>query len=182
MNFTPLEIEGAYLVTPRVWKDDRGFFFECWHEEKFRDAGIDARFVQDNYSRSSRGTLRGLHYQIRHTQGKLVRVMAGEVFDVVVDIRKGSRTFGRWEGVTLSADNQEALWVPPGLAHGFYVISDSADFFYKCTDVYSPEYERVLLWNDPELDVAWPLLDGGPPILSPKDAAGIPFSDAELFP
>lgn len=182
MNFTPLEIEDVVLVTPRVWNDERGFFFEGWHEEKFRDAGIDARFVQENHSRSSRGTLRGLHYQIRHTQGKLVRVMAGEVFDVAVDIREGSRTFGRWVGVTLSEDNRNSLWIPPGFAHGFYVISESADLLYKCTDVYSPEHERVLLWNDPEIDVAWPLLDDGRPILSPKDAAGTSFRDAEIFP
>lgn len=181
MNFTPLALEGVVLVEPRIWPDGRGFFFESWHEEKFRAAGIDARFVQDNHSRSVQGTLRGLHYQMQHAQGKLVRVTMGEVFDVVVDIRKHSPTFGQWLGVTLSAENKHMLWVPPGFAHGFYVVSDCADFLYKCTDVYAPEYERTIRWDDPTLGIEWPLVDGQPPILSKKDAAGVRLEDAEVY-
>jgi dTDP-4-dehydrorhamnose 3,5-epimerase len=182
MNFTPLALEGVVLVEPRIWPDGRGFFFESWHEEKFRAAGIDARFVQDNHSRSVQGTLRGLHYQMQHAQGKLVRVTMGEVFDVVVDIRKHSPTFGQWLGVTLSAENKHMLWVPPGFAHGFYVVSDCADFLYKCTDVYAPEYERTIRWNDAALGIEWPLVDGQAPILSKKDAAGVLLADAEVYP
>lgn len=182
MNFIPLEAEGVVLVTPRIWEDGRGFFFEGWHQEKFCQAGIDAQFVQDNYSRSVRGTLRGLHYQIQHTQGKLVRVTAGVVFDVAVDIRRSSPTFGRWVGVTLSADNRHALWIPPGFAHGFYVLSDTADFFYKCTDFYAPDHERTIRWDDPEIGISWPLDHDAPPVLSPKDATGALLREAELFP
>jgi len=148
----------------------------------FAEAGIDARFVQDNQSSSGRGVLRGLHYQIRRPQGKLVRVIAGRVFDVAVDLRRGSPTCGRWTGTELSAENRRQLWVPPGFAHGFYVLSDAAEFVYKCTDYYAREHERVIRWDDPDLAIAWPLAAGVPTVLSDKDRAGVPFADAELFP
>ena len=150
-------------------------------ERAFSEQGLELNFVQDNFSRSARGILRGLHYQIRHPQGKLVRCTRGEVFDVAVDVRRSSPTFGRWEGVVLSEENKNSLWVPPGFAHGFYVISESADFQYKCTDIYSPEHERTIAWNDPELGVAWPVPEGTMPTLSEKDAVGTNFADAEVF-
>lgn len=155
---------------------------ETWRAERFEEAGIDAEFVQDNHSRSTRGTLRGLHYQIKQPQGKLVRVISGEVFDVAVDLRKSSPTFGRWVGERLSSDNKKMFWVPPGFAHGFYVISETADFVYKCADYYSPEYERSLRWNDPELAIDWPLVDGATPILSDKDAKAAEFGRSEYYP
>ena len=163
-----------------MFGDDRGFFFESWNARAFADAGIDAAFVQDNHSRSRRGVLRGLHYQIEHAQGKLVRVVSGEVFDVVVDLRRSSPTFGRAVGMTLSAENRKMLWVPPGFAHGFLALSESVDFLYKTTDYWYPQHERTLLWNDPALAIDWPL--AVPPILAAKDAAGTPLAQAEVYP
>jgi dTDP-4-dehydrorhamnose 3,5-epimerase len=182
MRFLPTEIPDVVLIRPEVFGDPRGFFLETWQERKFAAAGITARFVQDNHSRSTRHTLRGLHYQLRQPQGKLVRVVAGSVYDVAVDIRRHSPHFGRWVGVTLSAQNHEMLWVPPGFAHGFLVLSDSADFLYRCTDFYAPEDERAILWSDPELAVAWPLPPGAEPVLSARDAAARSLRDAECFP
>ncbi len=181
MKFEPLEIEGIILVTPQVFGDERGFFMETWQRKRFAEAGIDAQFVQDNHSMSGRGILRGLHYQIRQPQGKLVRVISGEVFDVAVDIRKGSPTFGKWIGVTLSADNRRMLWIPPGFAHGFYVLSERAEFLYKVTDYWAPEHERCIIWNDPEIGIEWPLIDGMAPVLSEKDRQGAFFRDAECY-
>jgi len=176
---TPTAIADVLLIEPKVFGDPRGFFLESWNAKVFAEAGIGATFVQDNHSRSPRGVLRGLHYQIRQPQGKLVRVVAGEVFDVAVDLRRASPTFGRWVGERISADNKRMVWIPPGFAHGFLVLSDSADFLYKTTDYYAPEHERVLAWNDPELGIRWPL--AGTPTLSARDAAGARLSDAELF-
>ena len=180
MEFQKMEIPDVVLVKPKVFGDARGWFFESWEARKFAAAGLDVRFVQDNYSRSVKSTLRGLHYQIRQPQGKLVRVTQGEVFDVAVDIRKSSPTFGRWVGAILSGENKQQLWVPPGFAHGFYVLSDSAEFFYKCSDFYAPEHERTLRWDDPKLAIAWPLK--GAPILSTKDQQGKTLADADCFP
>lgn len=182
MKFTPTTIPEVILIEPQVFGDERGFFMETWHTEKFAAAGLDLAFVQDNHSRSGRGTLRGLHYQLEQPQGKLARVIAGEVFDVAVDLRRHSPTFGRWVGVTLSAANKRMLWVPPGFAHGFYVLSPEADFLYKCTQFYAPEDERVLRWDDPELAIAWPLRPDLPPLLSAKDQAGAGFREAECYP
>ena len=179
MRVQPTAIPDVLVVEPRVFGDQRGFFFESWNRRALAQAGLDADFVQDNHSRSSRGVLRGLHYQIRHPQGKLVRVVAGEVFDVAVDLRRGSPTFGRHVAVALSAENKRMLWVPPGFAHGFCVTSDSADFLYKTTDYWRPEHERTLLWNDPALGIAWPLK--GEPVVAAKDAAGTPLAKAETF-
>lgn len=181
MNFLPTKIPAVVVLEPQVFGDHRGFFMETWRADEFRKAGIMAKFVQDNHSSSTKGILRGLHYQIKQPQGKLVRVISGEVFDVAVDIRKGATTFGQWVGEILSADNRRMLWVPPGFAHGFYVMSDYAEFVYKCTDVYAPEFERCIVWNDPDLAIDWPLAEGGVPILSGKDEAGLCFKDAELF-
>ncbi|MDE2150680.1 MAG: dTDP-4-dehydrorhamnose 3,5-epimerase [Gammaproteobacteria bacterium] len=182
MNFQPLAIAEVVLVTPRVFGDARGFFMETWRADRFAEQGLPTRFVQDNHSRSARGVLRGLHYQIRQPQGKLVRVTLGEVFDVAVDLRRGSPTFGRWVGDRLSAENGRALWVPPGFAHGFYVLSEFAEFSYKCTDYYAPEHERCLRWDDPDLGVAWPLTPGTLPQLSAKDAAAPRLPEAEVYP
>ena len=168
------------LIEPRVFGDDRGAFFESWNARALAEAGIDATFVQDNHSHSRRGVLRGLHYQIEHAQGKLVRCVVGEVFDVAVDLRRSSPTFGRWAGIALSAANRRMLWVPPGFAHGFVVLSESADFLYKTTDYWYPEHERTLLWNDPALGIAWPL--AGAPVIAAKDAAGTPLAAAEVYP
>ncbi len=179
MIVTPTAIADVLLVEPKVFGDARGFFLESWNAKVFAEAGIPAAFVQDNHSRSPRGVLRGLHYQIRQPQGKLVRVVAGEVFDVAVDLRRASPTFGRWTGERLSADNKRMLWIPPGFAHGFLVLSESADFLYKTTDYYAPEHERVLAWNDPALGIRWPL--AGTPTLSARDAAGTRLRDAEVF-
>ncbi len=181
MKFETTCLRDLYLLQPRVFGDQRGFFLESWNEATFREAGFDLRFVQDNHSRSARGILRGLHYQTEHTQGKLVRVSAGEVFDVAVDLRRSSPSFGQWYGVTLSGENHRMLWVPPGFAHGFYVTSDHADFMYKCTDIYHPDSEVTLAWDDPELGIEWPLVSGEPPQLSAKDQAGLPLSEAPLF-
>jgi dTDP-4-dehydrorhamnose 3,5-epimerase len=176
---TATALPDVLVVEPKVFGDPRGFFLESWNAKAFAEAGIAVTFVQDNHSRSPRGVLRGLHYQIRQPQGKLVRVVAGEVFDVAVDLRRASPTFGRWVGERLSADNKRMVWIPPGFAHGFLVLSESADFLYKTTDYYAPEHERVLAWNDPELGIKWPL--AGTPTLSARDAAGTRLGDAELF-
>jgi dTDP-4-dehydrorhamnose 3,5-epimerase len=181
MKATPTAIPDVLLIEPCVFEDERGFFMETWNERSFADVGIDARFVQDNHSRSSCGVLRGLHYQIRHAQGKLVRVIAGEIYDVAVDIRRSSPTFGNWVGMALTAESKQMLWIPPGFAHGFYVISKTAEFIYKCTDFYSPEYERMIQWNDPHLAIEWPIPGDGMPTLSKKDANGRAFREAELF-
>ena len=177
MNITPTAIPDVLLLTPKVFGDSRGFFFESFNQRAFEAAiGGPAHFVQDNHSRSGRGVLRGLHYQVEQPQGKLVRVVAGAVFDVAADIRPGSPTFGHWVGVELTADNKHQLWIPPGLAHGFLVLSDTAEFLYKTTDYYAPAHERCIIWNDPVLDIRWPLAE--PPILSDKDAAGLSFTVA----
>jgi dTDP-4-dehydrorhamnose 3,5-epimerase len=180
MKVTPTALADVKLIEPRVFGDERGFFFESWNARAFAAAGLPATFVQDNHSRSARGVLRGLHYQIEHAQGKLVRVVAGEVFDVVVDLRRSSPTFGRQFGATLSAANRHLLWVPPGFAHGFLALSDYAEFLYKTTDYWYPEHERTLLWSDPALAIDWPL--SGAPILTAKDAAGAPLAAADVYP
>ena len=180
MKVTPTAIPDVKLVEPRVFGDDRGFFFESWNARTLAAAGIDAAFVQDNHSRSRRSVLRGLHYQIEHAQGKLVRCVIGEVYDVAVDLRRSSPTFGRHVGMILSSTNQRMLWVPPGFAHGFVVLSETADFLYKTTDYWAPQHERCLLWNDPQVGIDWPL-QGRAPVLSAKDAQGLPLSRAECF-
>lgn len=182
MKMEALAIPEVLLITPRVFGDARGFFMESWNRRAFAEAGLDLDFVQDNHSRSQQGVLRGLHYQIRQPQGKLVRVVAGAVFDVAVDLRRSSPYFGQWAGVTLSAENQQMLWVPPGFAHGFYVLSESADFLYKTTEFYAPEAERCVIWNDPDIAIDWPLLDNKPPLLASKDAAGLSLLKSEIFP
>lgn len=175
------EIPDVIIIEPKVFGDDRGFFYESFNAHRFaEDTGVDAVFVQDNHSKSAQNVLRGLHYQIQHPQGKLVRVTAGEVFDIAVDIRRSSPTFGRWLGVVLSAENKRQLWIPPGFAHGFLVTSPSAEFLYKTTDYYAPEHERCLLWNDPIIGIDWPL--SAEPLLSAKDKLGKLFSEAEVFP
>ena len=172
MNVTSTAIADVLLIEPKVFGDDRGFFFESFNQRAFNQAtGLSLNFVQDNHSKSARGVLRGLHYQVRQPQGKLVRVVAGEVFDVAVDIRPDSPTYGQWVGEILSADNKRQLWIPPGLAHGFVVLPDSAEFRYQTTDYYAPEHERCIAWNDPTLAIAWPAMNEGPK-LSAKDAAG----------
>lgn len=177
---TPTAIPDVLVLAPKVFGDARGFFFESFNARDFAEAtGLDVPFVQDNHSLSARGVLRGMHYQIRHPQGKLVRVVSGSVFDVAVDMRRASPTFGRWVGEVLSADNHKQLWVPPGFAHGFVVLSDSAEFLYKTTDYWYPEHERSLLWNDSDVGIAWPI--DGAPKLADKDAAGQPFARAEAF-
>jgi dTDP-4-dehydrorhamnose 3,5-epimerase len=175
------EIPDVLLLEPRVFGDERGFFFESYNRRAFREAtGVDVEFVQDNHSRSAKNVLRGLHYQIRQPQGKLVRCIAGEVFDVAVDLRRSSPTFGRWVGFRLSAESRRMAWIPPGFAHGFLVISEAAEFLYKTTDYYAPEHERSLAWNDPALAIAWPL--AGEPILAEKDRRGVPLAQADTFP
>ena len=183
MNALPTAIEGVFILEPKVFGDARGFFMESYNRRAFQQAtGLDVEFVQDNHSRSRQGVLRGLHYQLQQPQGKLVRVTQGAVFDVAVDIRRGSPSFGRWVGVELTADNHRQLWVPPGLAHGFAVLSDSADFLYKTTDYYAPQHERCILWNDPAIGIDWPLAAHGidEPLLSDKDRAGVPLAQADL--
>jgi dTDP-4-dehydrorhamnose 3,5-epimerase len=182
VKFSTTPIEGVILIEPRVFGDERGFFMETWQAVKFREAGIDAVFVQDNQSRSTQWTLRGMHMQVEHTQGKLVRVSEGAVFDAVVDLRQGSPSFGRSWGTELNDHNRHMLWVPPGLAHGMLIVSERADFLYKCTDVYSPSHERTLAWDDPTVGIAWPLPAGVQPKLSPKDAVGKSFAEIEKFP
>jgi len=179
MEVTATQHPEVLLLRPRVFGDARGFFFESYNRRAFADAGIAAEFVQDNHSRSAKGVLRGLHYQIRQPQGKLVRVVAGEVFDVAVDLRRGSPHFGRVATMRLSADGHEMAWIPPGFAHGFLVLSDYAEFLYKTTDYYAPDAERCLAWNDPELAIPWPL--DGTPLLSAKDQAGLPLAACEVF-
>ena len=180
MKATPTSIPSVLIIEPRVFGDTRGFFFESFNQRAFNQAtGLDVNFVQDNHSRSSKGVLRGLHYQIQQPQGKLVRVVHGSVFDVTVDLRKSSPTFGQWVGVELTEDNNRQLWIPPGFAHGFYVLSDSADFLYKTTDYYAPEFECSLIWNDPTIGIEWPL--NTQPIISAKDVQGNKLADAEVF-
>lgn len=181
MHLTQTAVPDVLLIEPRVFGDARGFFMETWNARTFAEAGLDLQFVQDNHSRSAAGTLRGLHYQIRQPQGKLVRVTVGEVFDVAVDLRRGSASFGRWVGERLSAENKRMLWVPPGFAHGFLVLSEAAEFQYKCTDFYAPEHERCIRWDDPDLAIDWPLPGGREPLVSEKDAAGVPFARAEVY-
>ncbi|BBD55491.1 dTDP-4-dehydrorhamnose 3,5-epimerase [Planktothrix agardhii] len=181
MTITPTKIPDVFIIEPKVFGDERGFFFESFNQKNFTEkTGITSEFVQDNHSRSVQGVLRGLHYQIQHTQGKLLRVIAGEIFDVAVDMRKSSPTFGEWVGCILSAENKRQFWVPPGFAHGFLVTSEIAEVLYKTTDYYAPTYERSLLWNDPEVGIDWPL-EGITPILSAKDQAGQPLKTAEFF-
>jgi len=180
MNVIKTELPDVFIMEPTIFGDDRGFFFESFNERQWKEAtGLDVKFVQDNHSKSTGGVLRGLHYQIKFPQGKLVRVISGEVFDVALDIRKSSPTFGRWTGVYLSAENRRHLWIPVGFAHGFLVVSESAEFLYKTTDYYAPEQERCIIWNDPDLGIAWPLKRE--PVLSAKDAKGLFFKDAEVF-
>jgi dTDP-4-dehydrorhamnose 3,5-epimerase len=181
MKITPTSIPDVLLIEPQVFGDERGFFFESFNERAFAEkTGIQTRFVQDNHSRSARNVLRGLHYQIKQPQGKLVRVVTGEVFDVAVDLRRKSPTFGKWTGTILSAENKRLLWIPEGFAHGFLVLSESADFLYKTTGYYAPAHERCVSWNDPQIAIAWPLQ--GAPVVSAKDRQGIALQDAEAFP
>lgn len=179
MQTVNTKIPDVLLLRPQVFSDTRGFFFESYNQKVFTDLGIRHSFVQDNHSRSQRNVLRGLHYQIRQPQGKLVRVILGEVFDVAVDLRRQSPTFGQWMGAVLSAENKEMLWVPPGFAHGFLVLSDWAEFIYKTTDFYAPQFERTIRWNDPDLAIAWPI--SIEPQLSPKDMQGASFREAEVY-
>ena len=181
MDFLPTSLPDVLLVQPEILRDARGFFVETYRADAFAEAGIGSAFIQDNHSGSHRATLRGLHYQIRHSQGKLVRTVVGEIFDVAVDLRRSSPTFGCWVGTRLSSENRHMLWIPPGFAHGFYTLSDWAEVVYKATDYYAPQWERTLVWNDPEVGIAWPLIDGQQPILSDKDAAGIRLQEAETF-
>ncbi|MEB2334454.1 MAG: dTDP-4-dehydrorhamnose 3,5-epimerase [Anaerolineaceae bacterium] len=181
MNVETASIPDVLILTPRIYEDARGFFMETYQADKFAQIGIKTTFVQDNYSRSSKGVLRGLHYQIRQPQGKLVQAVLGEVFDVAVDLRRASPTFGQWAGVHLSAENKRQVWVPPGFAHGYYVISDWAEIMYKTTDYYAPQWERTLLWNDPLIGIAWRLTYDAQPLLSSKDQAGLPLSQAEVY-
>jgi len=180
MNIIKSAIPDILIIEPKVFGDARGFFYESFNQKVWREkTGIDAVFVQDNHSRSSKNVLRGLHYQIQQPQGKLVRVVRGAVFDVAVDLRRHSPTFGRWVGAELSEENKRQLWIPVGFAHGFLVVSEFAEFLYKTTDYWAPEHERTIIWNDPYLAIAWPLQ--GDPVLSPKDAKGKPFKEAEVF-
>jgi dTDP-4-dehydrorhamnose 3,5-epimerase len=180
MKIVPTAIPGPLVFEPAVYGDDRGFFMESWNAEAFAAAGLDLRFVQDNHSRSAKGVLRGLHYQLQEPQGKLVRVVSGAVYDVAVDLRRSSPTFGQWAGVLLSAANRTMFWVPPGFAHGFLSLEDGTDFLYKCTAPYRPGDEHALLWNDPAIGIDWPL-DGIVPVLSAKDQVGVPLADAKSF-
>jgi dTDP-4-dehydrorhamnose 3,5-epimerase len=181
MQFTETKLPNVIVVEPKIFEDNRGFFFESYHKMLFNKQKITLDFVQDNHSRSKQGTLRGMHYQIRQPQGKLVRVILGEIYDVVVDLRKSSPAFGQWMGLFLSAENRKQLYVPPGFAHGFYVMSKWAEMLYKATDYYAPKWERTLLWNDSKINISWPLIEGGQPLLSAKDALGIPFEQAEVY-
>lgn len=179
MRLIATTIPDVMILEPKLFGDERGFFMETFRQSDFDALGVT--FVQDNHSASSQGVLRGLHYQVNQPQGKLVRVIQGEVFDVAVDLRQHSQTFGQWVGVTLSSENKQSLWVPPGFAHGFYVLSECAEFVYKCTDYYAPECERSIRWDDPDLAIDWPLLNNNTPILSGKDQAAPAFSDAEYY-
>ena len=183
MNVITTPLQGLLVIEPRVFGDERGFFYESYNARQFAEAtGVTANFVQDNHSRSRRGVLRGLHYQIQQPQGKLVRVTAGAVYDVAVDIRKGSPTFGQWYGTELSAENMRQMWIPPGFAHGFVVTTENAEFLYKTTDCWAPEHERAILWNDPAIGIDWPLALTPTPTLSHKDLAAVPLAGAEVFP
>ncbi|MEM1153896.1 MAG: dTDP-4-dehydrorhamnose 3,5-epimerase [Pseudomonadota bacterium] len=181
MKFEATALAGVYLLSPEVFGDERGFFIESWNAATFRDAGFDLKFVQDNHSHSLKGTLRGLHYQKEQIQGKLVRVTAGEVFDVAVDLRRDSPTLGKWHGEWLSAENHRMLWIPPGFAHGFYVNSDRADFQYKCTELYDQSSEICLAWDDPSVGIDWPIPEGETPNVSEKDARGLPWNRIPLL-
>lgn len=181
MKVSQTPLKDCYILEPQTFGDSRGFFFESYNQKRFEESlGLKLNFVQDNHSRSARGVLRGLHYQIKQPQGKLVRVSWGEVFDVAVDLRKSSESYGKWFGFTLSAENKKQLWIPPGFAHGFLVLSEQAEFLYKSSDYYAPEYERCIAWNDPTLKIDWGL--SGEPSLSEKDRRGLPFLQAETFP
>ncbi len=181
MKASPMSIPDVLLVELSAHEDERGFFVETYHVRQYEEAGIHGPFVQDNHSRSRQGVLRGLHYQIRQPQGKLVRAVAGRVFDAAVDLRRSSPTLGKWVGIELAAGEHRQLWIPAGFAHGFYVVSEWAEVVYKVTDYYAPQWDRTLLWNDPRLGIEWPLVDGRQPLLSDKDAAGLPLARAELF-
>lgn len=181
MQIIDTDLDAVKIIEPSVFGDDRGFFLESWNRQAFEAEGLPGNFVQDNHSRSSAGVLRGLHYQVNHPQGKLVRVTRGEVFDVAVDLRKSSPQFGQWVGVLLTESNKRQLWVPEGFAHGFYVVSDTADFQYKCTDYYRPEFERSLKWNDPSVGIQWPIAEGVEPMLAAKDDAGKALAECDTF-
>lgn len=181
MKIEKLAIPEVLVITPKVFYDNRGFFMEIWNKKTFHESGLDFDFVQDNHSKSSRGTLRGIHYQIENSQGKLVRVIQGRVFDVAVDLRKSSPTFGKWVGYILSDENKQQLWIPPKFGHGFYVLSETAEFEYKCTDIYNPKAERCIAWNDKTISVEWPIIEGLKPLLSAKDEKGKPFKEADVF-
>jgi dTDP-4-dehydrorhamnose 3,5-epimerase len=181
MEFIPTSLPGVILIRPQPHEDERGFVMETFRADGFESAGLRGTFVQENHSHSRRGVLRGLHYQLRSRQGKLVRAVTGTVFDVAVDLRRSSPSFGRWVGIYISDEDKNLIWIPPGFAHGMYVLSESADVLYKMTDYYAPEWERTLLWSDPTLGIEWPLIDGAPPILSPKDRQGVPLAGAEVF-
>lgn len=181
MKFIPTAIPEVILIKPQIFSDERGFFLETYQLEKYSQSGIQAVFIQDNHSGSKFRILRGLHYQIQKPQGKLVRAIAGEIFDVAVDLRRSSPTFGHWVGTHLTSENKHQVWIPEGFAHGFYVLSDWAEVLYKTTNEYAPEWERTLLWNDPDIGIDWHLVDNQPPVLSEKDQMGLPFSHAEVF-
>ncbi len=181
MKVIPTDIPGVVVFEPEVHGDHRGYFMETWRADTFTGAGVELSFVQDNQSSSHRGVLRGLHYQIKQPQGKLVRVISGSVFDVAVDLRRSSPTFGRWAGAELSADNHRLIWVPPGFGHGFYVLSEQAEFVYKCTDYYALEHERVINYDDPDIGIKWPLVSGVETVLSDKDLAGVSLVRADLY-
>jgi dTDP-4-dehydrorhamnose 3,5-epimerase len=181
MKFVSTKIPEVVLIEPTIFGDQRGYLLETYQEKKFFEAGIKGKFVQDNHSGSQQGTLRGLHYQIQQIQGKVVKVVVGEIFDVAVDIRRSSPTFGKWVGAHLSGENKHQLWIPPGFAHGFYVLSEWAEVFYKMTDFYAPDHERTICWNDPTINIAWPVLAGAPPLLSERDSDGAFLKEAEIF-
>jgi dTDP-4-dehydrorhamnose 3,5-epimerase len=181
MQFSPTSIPDIVLIKPQVFGDERGFFYETYQAQRFGAAGLPFIYVQDNHSGSQHGTLRGLHYQVRQAQGKIIRVVAGEIFDAAVDLRQWSPTFGQWVAMSLSAKGKEELWIPPGFAHGFYVTSEWAEVVYKATDYYAPQFERTLLWNDPALNIPWPIPSGEEPILSPKDRQGKQLLEAEVY-
>jgi len=181
VKFVPADIPGIVIIEPKLFGDSRGFFMESWNKREFEKGGISASFVQDNHSRSVQGTLRGLHYQFKQPQGKLIRAISGDIFDVVVDIRKNSGTFGKSFSLILSGENRKMLWVPKGFAHGFYVLSETAEVVYKVTDYYAPEDEETIMWNDSSMSIDWPLVDGKSPILSVKDSSGRAFKEAKYF-
>ena len=181
MQISKTSIPETFIIEPKVFGDERGFFMETYQAKKFEEFGLPTEFVQDNHSGSSRGILRGLHYQIQKAQGKLVRVVSGSIYDVAVDLRKSSPTFGKWVGITLSSENKYLFWIPAGFAHGYYVTSEWAEIVYKTTDYYAPEWERSILWNDPDLGITWPLVNNQPPTLSSKDTNALRFKNAETY-